>query len=618
MQEFLVTILLGLSTLLGIKTIPEQSPFWNIETQWVQNNKTWEFKASTTRVSEICNNSTESLVFPQVVHGIHKIWSDDQLIVQTGDDTFQKTSPFYGRTSVSCALLAKTKVLTWEVKTYSQYFARISHLPDISHSPAKNYFFDVVLNVVSAGALLVLALFSLFIFSGKIESRYVFSLAVGSACFAIYGAMTSANLLGITLDMFTAHKIADVCVWLGSFCYVYFFRKFKYLGKIEFSMFFVAFIVAQALIIFGSSPDVVQLGTTLPIPFAFVCLTSFLVHSLHDSWKSGLKKHNTFGIVSIALFVFSAMNDLFHITGLIDSYMIMPIGSVFGVFFLAVSVNQDIEKTYVERDDLLKNLQSKVDEQTQHLSSALDQVKKSQADLVQSARLASLGTLSAGIAHEINNAINFVNGAVVPLERKVLKHIPEEDKVIVNKLFEAVKQGTHLTVEIVRGLRNFTGLNQSKIKDVSVKAVVDTVLVILKSKLNAVHVELDIEEDATLTCYQVGLNQIIMNIVSNAIDVLPAENAKIKIAAHALNSELVEIRISDNGKGMSSETQTRIFDPFFTTKEVGKGTGLGLHIVLKEVEKHNGKIKVKSALGEGTEFIIELPRSFENIQSEAA
>jgi signal transduction histidine kinase len=329
------------------------------------------------------------------------------------------------------------------------------------------------------------------------------------------------------------------------------------------------------------------------------------------------KISSLFRISSVLSFIVFGANDLFNVLGFTSGYMLLSFGALFGIFFLATSVNQDIEKTYSERDDLVANLQLKVNEQTSHLSEALMQVKKSQADLIQSARLASLGTLSAGIAHEINNAINFVNGAVIPLERKVTKHIPAEDKVIVDKLFEAIKQGTNLTVEIVRSLRNFTGLNQAKVKDVQIQGVVESIVTILKSKLKAIKVTLNIEAGLTMNCYQVGLNQIFMNIFSNAIDVLPAEGGEIAVSA-VTQGDFVQIKISDNGSGMPPEVKDRIFDPFFTTKEVGKGTGLGLHIVLKEVEKHNGTISVSSEKGRGTEFCITLPRVLAISQGEAA
>ncbi len=619
MQEILVSILLGFSALIGVESLPKNVDPWQIETQWTKNGAGWLLEATTSQMSQICKNESDVLVLPQVIHGIHKLFADGRLVYESGDDSFRSTSSFYQRGETSCKYLAKTKTIKWTVKTYSHYFSRIKEMPHTA--PASNgfYFVDVIVNLMAAGGLFILCLFSSFLFRGRVSNHYIVSLTIGSITLGIYAALTSANYLGVTLDMLTVHKIADVCVWIGSFSYVYFFRKFNFLGKLEFYSFTCAFLIGEMLIVFGNSADVVQMGTTIPMPFAFVCLVSFLVHSVASGFKSGFDKNNVLGIISLSSFVVAGCNDLLHVMGIIDSYMLMPLGSVFGVFFLAAAVNQDIEKTYIERDDLVRNLKHKVLEQTKHLSDALDQVKKSQADLVQSARLASLGTLSAGIAHEINNAINYVNGAVVPLERKVMKSIPESDRVITEKLFAAIKEGTHLTVEIVRSLRNFTGLNQAKVKDVNLQETVGSVLTILKSKINRATVNISIQEGLTLNCYQVGLNQIFMNLISNAIDVLPEIGGTISVSANAVDDNRIEFRVSDNGSGMTAETKNRIFDAFFTTKEVGKGTGLGLHIVQNEVERHRGSIKVESELNVGTTFIITIPRNLEmNMIGEAA
>jgi signal transduction histidine kinase len=606
MENFLISILFSFSALLGIQSLPDNNGIWVVEKEWEKNDYTWTFKASTQKINELCSSPDQYLVFPQVVHGIHSVFADDKLIYQSGDKSFQQTTSFYQRPSISCKFLSKSASLSWEVVTYSKYFARVDNFPVVKNTDKLYFFLDVIVNSVAAGGLLILSCFSLFIFVGRIETKYVLSLFAASVAFASYSAFVTADTFGLNLTMLTAHKIADVSVWLGSLFYILFFRSFKHLGKIEFYSFIFAFTLGQALIIGGTNADVVQLGTTIPIPFAFVCLISFLVHTINSGVENGFNKYRVLGIISSALFVVFGINDLLHITGLVSSFMVMPIGSVGGLFFLAAAANQNIESTYNERDDLVKNLQEKVDAQTKSLQEALMQVKKSQADLVQSARLASLGTLSAGIAHEINNSINFINGAVIPLERKVMKSIPVEDQVMVTKLFGAIKQGTSLTVDIVRSLRNFTGLNQAKIKDVSVKTIVTSVLTILKSKLSNISVLVDIDESLTFTCYQVGINQVFMNIITNAIDVLPEKNPEIKISAVVENANLV-IRIKDNGCGMSEEVRARIFEPFYTTKEVGKGTGLGLHIVFKEVEKHNGTITVNSSIGSGTEFVIAMP-----------
>ncbi|MGZ3775297.1 MAG: sensor histidine kinase, partial [Pseudobdellovibrionaceae bacterium] len=184
--------------------------------------------------------------------------------------------------------------------------------------------------------------------------------------------------------------------------------------------------------------------------------------------------------------------------------------------------------------------------------------------------------------------------------------IPENEKPSLQKLFAAMKHGTDMTVQIVRSLRSFTGLNQASFRDVSINEVVDSVLTILKSKLRDTEVTKEIQPELTLQASQVGLSQVLMNLISNAIDVLPKENGKIAVKSYREN-ENIFLEITDNGGGMSEEIKNRIFDPFFTTKDVGSGTGLGLFIVKKEVDRHQGKITVHSELNKGTTFKITFP-----------
>lgn len=613
MTEFLVSLLLGLSSFLGIQAIPVNTDGWSVSKSWNQVGNAWEFGASSSQVANSCAEG-KSLVFPQVVHGIHSIHINNELFLQTGDKSFEKTSAFYSRAVVDCKYIKKNAKVDWHVITYSKYFARIESFPKVESTSAKYYFFDVILNILSAGCLLILSVFSFFIFSRRVESKYVLSLFVGSVSFAIYSVLTTANIFDFNIRMIFVHKAADVFVWIGSYCYIYFFHKYGYLGKIEFRSYIAAFTLGETLIIFGGSPDVVQLGTTIPIPFAFICLSSFLVHSVSEGFKKGFDRNIKLGIFSISIFVLAGMNDLLHITGLINSYMIMPLGSVAGVFFLAAAVNQNIESTYVERDGLLINLENKVAEKTKHLEEALNSLKSTQAELVQSAKLASLGTVSAGIAHEINNSINYVSGAIVPLEKKVYALIPEtSDRRMIEKLFAAIKEGTALTVDIVKSLRNFTGLNQAEFKEIRIWDSVRSIQTILKSKLRGVDFKFDFSDDCVIQGNLVALNQVFMNLISNSLDALDKSEKFIHIRGVREGNQII-ISIKDNGKGIKAEVLSRIFDPFFTTKDVGKGTGLGLHIVSKEIERHGGQIKVFSELNAGTEFLITLPATVDSNQ----
>ena len=310
-------------------------------------------------------------------------------------------------------------------------------------------------------------------------------------------------------------------------------------------------------------------------------------------------------MISLSLFLFGCLNEIFVVTGLAPTYTLSSVSCIFGFIFYTFEVNERVVHAYGELKFLRSNLQSEVDKKTALLAGALDQVQAQQAELVQSAKLASLGTLSAGIAHEINNSLNFVNGAIRPIE-KILANVdlgPHRPKV--NLLFKTANEGLALTFGIIRSLRNYTGLNQAAFKDVGILETVHGVCNLIHSKLTGIDLQLAIPADLTLYGSVVGINQILMNLIDNAVDAMDGRGT-ITISA-VLSQEAVILTVADNGKGISRGVVDRIFEPFFTTKEVGRGTGLGLHIVHMEMQKHKGKLTVQSEEGFGTTFRLEFP-----------
>ncbi|HKR04014.1 MAG TPA: ATP-binding protein [Bacteroidia bacterium] len=280
-------------------------------------------------------------------------------------------------------------------------------------------------------------------------------------------------------------------------------------------------------------------------------------------------------------------------------------------------------------EDLNYQLEIKVAERTREL-------EQRQQQLIQSEKMASVGLLTAGIAHEINNPVNFVSANITPLKRdisevltllekyesvdpdnvqqkmeEILKYRKQIDLTYtlqeINSLINGIEEGSRRTSEIVKGLRNFTRLDENDLKNADVNEGIESTLVILHAR-TADRVEVIKKLDKTLPqikCYPGQLNQVFMNILTNAIDAIE-ENGKITVTTYRENNKL-KISIRDTGKGMTEEIKKKIFDPFFTTKDVGKGTGLGLSISYGIIEKHNGKIEVISAAGKGTEFVITLP-----------
>lgn len=288
------------------------------------------------------------------------------------------------------------------------------------------------------------------------------------------------------------------------------------------------------------------------------------------------------------------------------------------------------------------NTYQEIADKTDKLEKAFSDLKSAQTKLVQSEKMASLGLLTAGVAHEINNPINFVyagvDGLKVSLEsllevlekyeqmdkiedvQALLAHIEdvqqlkedtffEETKGSLFELVGAIREGARRTAEIVNGLRNFSRLDETELKNADIHKGIDNTLLLLNNKIKRQGITVNKDYTPNLQkiiCYPGQLNQVFMNILSNAMDAIQHDKGEISISTHRIDDEL-HIKIRDNGEGMPPEIRDRIFEPFYTTKEMGKGTGLGLSISFGIIEKHKGRIEVNSEQGQGTEFCIILP-----------
>ncbi|MEH2135481.1 GAF domain-containing protein [Nostoc sp.] len=295
--------------------------------------------------------------------------------------------------------------------------------------------------------------------------------------------------------------------------------------------------------------------------------------------------------------------------------------------------------------------------QTLELTQALQELKQTQTRLIQGEKMAGLGQLLAGVAHEINNPVSFIFGNLIHLNKyteellKVVKLYRQNSSLLPSvqdqidkadldfiiedlpQTLESMKVGAERICDIVLSLRNFSRTDEAGLKAVDIHEGLDSTLLILGHRLknNHEHPVIEIIKEYAifplLECYPAQLNQVFMNLLSNSIDALeekfktiqqrylklsqrcPIIPLTIWINTHTTNNQVV-IRIADNGLGISEEVRSHMFDPFFTTKAPGKGTGLGLSISYQiVVEKHHGQIKCSSKPGEGTEFLIEIPSS---------
>ena len=285
------------------------------------------------------------------------------------------------------------------------------------------------------------------------------------------------------------------------------------------------------------------------------------------------------------------------------------------------------------------------------LNRTLKELQTSQAHLVQSEKMSSLGQLVAGVAHEINNPVSFIHGNLTHIQEYTqgllellqlyeqyypnpVSEIQTETEEIdlkfirddLPKILSSMEMGSIRICKIVLSLRNFSRLDEAEIKPVDIHEGLENTLVILNNRLKAnpkraeIQVIRGYENLPAVECYPGLLNQVFMNMLANAIDALeekienqtPQERkenpSQITLQTSLIKEEWVQIAIADNGSGIPQGIQKNIFDPFFTTKPIGKGTGMGMSISYQIItEKHGGKLECFSSFGEGTEFIIQIP-----------
>lgn len=287
---------------------------------------------------------------------------------------------------------------------------------------------------------------------------------------------------------------------------------------------------------------------------------------------------------------------------------------------------------------LYSSLESQVNDRTNELKGAYAELQSTQAMMVHSEKMKSLGELVAGIMHEINNPINFIYGNMTHLGNyskdlieiideytKYEPSLKDAEKTQVKKkkeecdyeflktdmpdLIKSCKEGAERAKNIIQDLKSFSRMEEVSIKDIDLPAEIDTVLNILHNKIKnkaEIHKEY-MDNVPKVEAFGGQLNQVFMNILDNAVGAMEKNgDIWIRINTDKDNTNMI-IEVEDNGAGMDEETQRKVFDPFFTTKPVGKGTGLGMSITYKIIKNHQGDIKVESKKGQGTKFTITLP-----------
>lgn len=526
---------------------------------------------------------------------------------------------------------------------------------------------------IYAGMMLVMLLYNTFIYITVKDKTYLFYIL-----YLITVILTQISIQGYTFQYLwpnsplMAQWSAFIFSPLVGVASIYFMRAFLstayFCPKLDkgFIYFTIGYCVAIIFAFFGLF-DISYLLITLCATFLslYMMVTAYYVYK--KDFKPAL-----FFLIAWSLFLFGvtiyAMTNLGILPINNFTFYTMPFGSAAEVVLLSLALADRINILKREKEQsqaatliaLKKNekliteqnvvLEQKVVERTiklkhtnDELSATLSDLKDAQIQLVSAEKMASLGQLTAGIAHEINNPINYVGANVKPLKMDIddileliskYEKINPDEKSVGNfeditafrkqididylkkemiALLSGIEEGANRTSEIVAGLRNFSRLDENDIKQANINEGILSTLVLLKSAIPPkTQVITDLGDIPSIDCLPGKLNQVFMNMINNALFAIKSKKSNKEetlIIRTYLENDKVCVCIEDTGVGMTPEIKAKVFDPFFTTKDVGEGTGLGMSIVMNILENHHAKITIESEVGIGTKFYIYLNKS---------
>ncbi|MCD6012543.1 MAG: zraS 2 [Flavipsychrobacter sp.] len=523
------------------------------------------------------------------------------------------------------------------------------------------------------GLMLAMLLYNCFVYITTKDNSYLYYIA-----YVVMVILTQTTLSGYAFQFLWPNNamiakysafITPVLVGIAGIEFMRHFLKTKtFVPKADKVFFlFMAMYITAAVLCFSGNYSAGQNAidmTAGPVSIYMLVLAAIIIRKGYRPAVFFFISWIVF-LVGVFVFVFKNFNILPYNNFTVN---MMPVGSAMEVLLLSFALADRINTLKKEKEisqaqtveALQENeriireqnviLEAKVTERTQELkianedlNKAMVELKEAESQLVESEKMASLGQLTAGIAHEINNPINFVSSNVMPLNRDVKmlidvvetmekimldeKPVAEKKKQVaaykedidydylkieIDQLLHGIGEGASRTAEIVKGLRVFSRLDEDDLKRTDINEGIESTLVIANNLVGA-HIKIDKKYSnlPVVECYPGKLNQVFLNIISNAIYAIKKKfgenNGGVLIISTSSDEHSVFIKFADNGIGMDENTKKRLFEPFFTTKDVGEGTGLGMSIAYNTIVKHNGQINVTSEVGVGTEFTLILP-----------
>jgi signal transduction histidine kinase len=617
-NEFALKILLTLSTFLGAVSHPAIEKDWVILQDWEQTEEGYlRFVAESKEIAcECIENPTAFIEFPTTIHSSSQVLLGNQIIATNSSPDFNYTRGFYGVLVIPCYLITNRKeTLRWEVISYTQYFAWFKHFPRVVEKLPIGNFFKETLHIGAAFILLILCLLYLIIFWGKITLKELLVLVLSNAFTAIYFIGSVIGLMGLEMSMLTAHRLADIGVWVGFLFFMHFFYMQGLLLRWMNILYKIFAIIGLTIIAFGKTGDTIQLGTTFP----FLLTGFFIFYSLLKLMNKNLIKHrkNVFQFLALTSFLIGYCNDVLIITGFSDKVPLAPIAIIGSYVFILLYVNEKITKTYIERDEL-KVLAEELKQVNLNL-------KNAQSQLIKSEKMAAMGRAVARIAHELNTPIASARAAAQNIDTETLwflsaieSHDQKGLKVLIiqykndlQKMIKILMYSVTRSAELVRSFKEIA-VDQTNVqkKEFELFSYIKNSLTTMEVTFNRQQINVNLQGDQVVLHSDPGLfYQIIENLIANAAKYAYEEKGGFIDITIARHKDTITLLFADYGNGIPSVNLSKIFDAFFTTGGGKGGTGLGLNIVYRIVKiQLKGTITCESEEGLGTTFTIIIPR----------
>jgi len=532
---------------------------------------------------------------------------------------------------------------------------------------------------VYAGIIIAMLFYNLFLYFIVKDSTYILYVF-----YILFVGLTQGCILGYTSrylypnSIFLSNFMMILIPAMSGVCGLFFVKSYLAVKKTVYSLikYLNLFLLVYGIIIFLGILGYYQLANLImQVNAGLLSFFGFFIG--YKAFKNGYKPALFFLIawsvflLSVIIYVLKNLNVLPYNNFTLYA---LQIGSALEVILLSFALADKINIYKAEKEEsqaqalfaseenrrIIKEqnvtLERNVEERTydlettnKNLNKTLTDLKEAQSQLVEAEKMASLGQLTAGIAHEINNPINFVTSNVAPLRRDVdllinvinnteslaLSDISFDEKqqqiedykeeiefdflkIEIDQLINGIHEGATRTADIVKGLKIFSRLDENDLKKADINECLQSTLTIANNLIgDKIQVIKNFADIPLIECYPGKLNQVFLNIISNAVFAIQERfknqaGGCLKVTTD-FNTDTLFIRIEDNGTGMSEAVKKKIYEPFFTTKDVGVGTGLGMSIVYNTIKKHNGHINLDSAEGLGTTFTIELQLIFKEL-----